>query len=167
MAEQSQEKKVLAGVAVLVKNGGRVLLNKRHNVHGAGTWGPIAGHQEFGESFEDCAKRETKEEAGITIDDVAFRVITNDVFEAEQKHYVTVWFDANYVSGELKVGAPEEESDIGWFSWDSLPEPLFLPLQHLLNGETYPSQTTRQKLGEAIEIDTKPSNRETSPTKTD
>ena len=80
-----------------------------------------------------------------------FRVITNDVFVAEQKHYITLWFDAKYVSGEAKALAPEEESEVGWFTWDSLPQPLFLPLQHLLEGKTYPSQTTTDKIGAAIE----------------
>ena len=45
----------------------------------------------------------------------------------------------------------QEESEVGWFSWHDLPQPLFLPLQHLLEGKTYPSQTTSDKIGSAIE----------------
>ncbi|HLQ30444.1 MAG TPA: AAC(3) family N-acetyltransferase [Ktedonobacteraceae bacterium] len=106
---------------------------------------------DFGELPEETAVRETQEETGVTISDVKFRVITSDVFEAEQKHYITVWFEAKYVSGEPKAQAPEEESEVGWFTWDALPQPLFLPLQHLLEGQTYPSQTTTDKIGSAIE----------------
>jgi 8-oxo-dGTP diphosphatase len=150
MAEE-QKKQVKVGVSVLVMNGDRVLLEKRQHTHGAGTWGPPSGHIDFGEAPEATAVRETKEETGVSISDVKFRVITNDVFEAEQKHYITLWFDAKYVSGEAKALAPEEESEVGWFTWDSLPQPLFLPLQHLLEGKTYPSQTTTDKIGAAIE----------------
>ncbi|HEX6556177.1 MAG TPA: NUDIX domain-containing protein [Ktedonobacteraceae bacterium] len=150
MAEE-QKKQAKVGVSVLVMNGDRVLLEKRQHTHGAGTWGPPSGHIDFGESPEETAVRETKEETGVNISDVKFRVITNDVFEAEQKHYITLWFDAKYVSGKAKALAPEEESEVGWFTWDSLPQPLFLPLQHLLEGKTYPSQTTTDKIGAAIE----------------
>jgi 8-oxo-dGTP diphosphatase len=141
------EKETKVGVSILVHKGDRFLLEKRANVHGAGTWGPPSGHFDFGESIEDCAKRETREETGVDIDNIKFRVVTNDLFEKEQKHYITIWVDAEYVSGEPAVKAPEEESEVGWFSWDTLPEPLFLPLQHLLEGKTYPSQTTDDKLG--------------------
>ena len=141
------ERETKVGVSVLINKGDRFLLEKRANVHGGGTWGPPSGHFDFGESIEDCAKRETKEETGVEIDNVKFRVITNDLFEKEQKHYITVWVDAEYVSGEPAVKAREEESEVGWFSWDALPEPLFLPLQHLLEGKTYPAQTTEEKLG--------------------
>src|SRR5579859_93543 len=148
---EAQEKQAQVGVSVLINKGDRILLEKRQHTHGAGTWGPPSGHIDYGETPEQTAIRETKEETTITIDNLKFRVITNDVFEKEQKHYITVWFDANYVSGEPKVSAPEEESEVGWFTWDNLPQPLFLPLQHLLEGKTYPSQATTDKLGAAIE----------------
>ncbi len=153
-AQQSEksEKKVKVGVSILIKNGDRILLEKRQGTtHGNGTWGPPSGHIDYGEKPEETATRETQEETGVTISDVKFRVVTNDVFEEAQEQYITLWFDATYVSGEAKVKAPEEESEVGWFTWDSLPQPLFLPLQHLLNGETYPAQTTNAKLGAAIE----------------
>ena len=150
MAESS-EKQAKVGVSVLISKGDRILLEKRQHTHGAGTWGPPSGHIDYGETPEQTAMRETKEETGVTISEPKFRVVTNDVFEKEQKHYITVWFEAQYVSGEPKVSAPEEESEVGWFTWDNLPQPLFLPLQHLLSGKTYPSQTTTDKVGAAIE----------------
>ena len=77
--------------------------------------------------------------------------MTNDVFEDGSKHYITIWMEAKYESGEPKVKAPYEESEVSWFTWDSLPQPLYLPIRHLLEGETYPSQTTESKIGSAIE----------------
>jgi len=152
MPESMQKKtEVLVCVAVLVKKGDRILLNKRKNNRGAGTWAPIVGHMEFGETPEQCAARETKEETSVEIDNVKFRVITNDVFEEEHQHYITIWMEAKYASGEPGVQAPDEETDVGWFTWDSLPQPLFLSLQHLLSDKTYPSQTTEDKIGAAIE----------------
>ena len=150
--QQPQKKEAKVGVSLLVKNGDRILLEKRQGTtHGNGTWGPPSGHIDYGERPEEAAVRETQEETGVTVSEVKFRVITNDVFEAEQMHYITVWFEAKYVSGEPKVKSPEEESEVGWFTWDALPQPLFLPLQNLLDGKTYPSQTTEDKIGAAIE----------------
>lgn len=106
---------------------------------------------EFGETPEQAAAREVQEELGITLSDIKFRCITNDVFEAYEKHYVTIWMEALIASGEPELRAPYEESEIGWFTWDSLPQPLYLTLQHLLEGKTYPSQTTDSKIGAAIE----------------
>jgi 8-oxo-dGTP diphosphatase len=126
------------GVGVIVTKGSQVLLMRRCGSHSDGTWSPPGGHLEYGESPEACAIREVKEEVGVMITDLAFRAITNDLFEAERKHYVTIWMEGSYVSGEPGMQAPHEMSDVGWFSWDALPEPLFLPLQHLLMGQCYP-----------------------------
>src|SRR5579859_5272217 len=136
MAERHQPS-ANVGVSVLIRRGEELLLEKRAHVHGAGTWGPPSGHIDFGETPEQTAQRETREETGVQITNLVFLGVTNDVFEKEQKHYITVWFDATYESGEAKLKAPEEESEIGWFNREDLPQPLFLPLQHLLAGEMY------------------------------
>ncbi len=152
MAEQQKEQpKPMVGVSVLIMNGDRVLLEKRSKDPMTGAWQAPGGHMEFGEAPEQTAMREVEEEVGVKISDLRFRTLTNDVFEADNKHYITIWMQAKYVSGELKVKAPNEELEVHWFSWDSLPEPLYLPLQHLLEGKTYPSQTTESKIGGAIE----------------
>ncbi len=137
---------VTVGVSVLVRRGEELLLEKRARVHGAGTWGPPSGHIDFRETPEQTAQRETQEETGVTIASPLFLGITNDVFEAEQKHYITLWFAAVYESGEAKLKAPEEESEVGWFPCDALPQPLFLPLQHLLAGDLYISSEKNQAL---------------------
>jgi 8-oxo-dGTP diphosphatase len=140
MAEQKQDRPRV-GVSVLVRDGDRILLVKREHVHQAGSWGAPGGSLEYGETFEHRGRQEVKEETGVEIRDITFRVITNDVFEVEHKHFITVWMEAQYVSGEAKVTAPYEESEVGWFTWNTLPQPLFLPLQHLLDNETFPIQT--------------------------
>jgi 8-oxo-dGTP diphosphatase len=63
----NQENRPYIGVAVIVVREGRVLLGKRKNAHGAGTWQFPGGHLEYGESIESCARRELFEETGLTI----------------------------------------------------------------------------------------------------
>lgn len=129
------------GLAVIVERGGKVLLLKRTGSHGQGTWAPPGGHVEFGESLEECAVRETLEETGIIIGDVEFVAITNDLFPSEQKHYLTVWVEATYRSGQASVAYPDKVAQVSWVSWDALPEQLFIPFDNLLSGRSYPAAT--------------------------
>ena len=126
------------GVAVIIAQDGRVLLLKRKGAHGEGTWAPPGGHLEFGESLEECAMRETLEETGVVISNVQFVAITNDVFGSEQKHYVTIWVEASYESGQARVAYSDKVEDVTWAAWNALPQPLFLPLRNLLSGRQYP-----------------------------
>ena len=137
--KQTRMKCPQVGVGVIITRGDQVLLMKRKGSHGDGTWSTVGGHLEFGESLEECAVREVKEEVAITITDIAFRAVTNDLFETEKMHYVTIWMEGSYVSGEPTMQAVDEMSAVGWFSWDALPEPLFLPLEHLLTGQCHPA----------------------------
>jgi 8-oxo-dGTP diphosphatase len=133
------------GVAVLVRRGDRVLLLKRKRSHGAGTWCPPGGHLEFGESPEECAVREAKEETGVKVADVRFLAITNDVFP-EGKHYITIWFEGQHLAGEGTAAAVDKVSEVNWFTWDALPEPRFLSLRHLLEGKSLPPVIVESKL---------------------
>ncbi|HLJ80061.1 MAG TPA: NUDIX hydrolase [Ktedonobacterales bacterium] len=126
------------GVAVIIEQNERVLLLKRKGAHGAGTWAPPGGHLEFGESLEECAIRETLEETGVVIGNVQFVAITNDIFASEQKHYVTIWVEGTYESGQATVAYPDKVQEVAWASWSALPQPLFLPLQNLLSDRQYP-----------------------------
>jgi 8-oxo-dGTP diphosphatase len=126
------------GVAIIISRNRKVLLVKRKNVHGAGSWSTPGGHLDFGESPEACAAREAKEEVGLDVINICFRAITNDVFETYGKHYISIWMDGECLHGEPKIAADYEVAELGWFDWDSLPQPLFLPIENLLKGNSYP-----------------------------
>ena len=126
------DKKPKVGVGVIVIKENKVLLGKRKNSHGEGSWCFPGGHLEFNESLENCAKREVLEETGIEIKNIRFEIITNDIFKDEEKHYITIFMLSEYDSGEVKVMEPEKCEKWDWFEWNNLPEPLFLPIQNLL-----------------------------------
>ena len=130
--EPRAAKRPLVGVAVIVIRGGRVLLGKRKGAHGEGTWALPGGHLDLFETIEDCAKREVFEETGLSIGDIEHAAFTNDFFENESKHYVTLFVTATYEGGEAKLREPEKCERWQWFPWQDLPNPRFLPLENLL-----------------------------------
>ena len=125
-------KRPLVGVAVAVIRDNRVLLGKRKNAHGAGTWAFPGGHLEFNESIEACARREVLEETGIRIKNLRYGPYTNDIFADENKHYVTLFVTADYDSGTPMVKEPHKCEKWGWFQWPPNVQPCFLPIKNLL-----------------------------------
>lgn len=118
----------LIGTAVWVRKDDKVLLAKRapQKKSGAGEWCPPGGHLEMHETIEQCAVRETKEEAGIEIGNISLLRFEEDTHQAEDKHYVTFHFTADFISGDPRPLEGESE-EWHWFLWDELPEPLFRP----------------------------------------
>ena len=125
------------GTAIILTKADKVLLMKRKGPHGTGTWSTPGGHLDFGETPEDCAAREAKEEVGVDVVDIRFRSVTNDLFEASGRHYITLWMEGKAV-GDPFIASKREVEEIGWFPWDALPQPLFLPLENLVNENSYP-----------------------------
>lgn len=121
------------GVGVIIRRDNKVLIGQRLNAHGHESWSFPGGHLEYGESFEDCAKRETAEETGLTINYVGFGALTNDIFEKEDKHYVTVYVICDWIDGEAELKEPDKMHRWQWVAWNNLPSPLFLPTQHLVD----------------------------------
>jgi 8-oxo-dGTP diphosphatase len=119
------------GVGVLIRKDGKVLIGKRKNAHGAGEWSFPGGHLEYHESPETACSRETMEEAGITIKNVKPLSFTNDIFPGPDMHYITLYFVADYASGEVKNMEPHKCEGWEWHDWNNLPQPLFQGIEHL------------------------------------
>jgi 8-oxo-dGTP diphosphatase len=120
------------GVAVILKKEAKVLLGKRTGSHGQNEWAFPGGHLDFNETPEECARRELNEETGLVVTKLKRSLWTNDIFESEQKHYVTLFMLADYAGGEPEIMEPNKCLEWGWFPCNDLPQPLFLPIRNLL-----------------------------------
>jgi len=132
------EKKVGAGFGIMLLRDGKVLLGRRHVdpekadslLHGAGSWTMPGGKFEFGESFEDGAKRELMEETGIVLEKVKVICVNNN--KVDDAHFVTVGFFSEFFDGEAQVMEPDEITEWRWFDLDDLPSPLYFPSERIL-----------------------------------
>ncbi len=112
------------GIGVLVFKEGKVLLGKRTVAdHGDGFYTGPGGHLEFGETIEECAARETLEEAGIKISNM--RVVCMVNFLLHGKHYIDIGVTADWAQGDPVVLEPDKRADWAWYSPAELPQPLW------------------------------------------
>jgi len=129
------ERRPKVGVGALIMRdnypGGhrQILLAERKGAHGAGTYGSIGGHLEFGESPETGLKREAREELGIVLGNLEFICCANLVMYGQ--HYVDLGFKAEIISGEPRIQPAEvgKIESVGWYDLDNLPQPLFEPIK--------------------------------------
>jgi NAD+ diphosphatase len=101
---------------ILVKRGNELLLTRKAEWT-AGRYSLVAGFLDFGESLEECAIREVREETGIEICNVRYVGSQNWPFPAQ----LMAGFVADYASGTISVD-PHELEDARWFPADALPD---------------------------------------------
>ena len=120
----STESQPRVGVGVMIMKGRKVLLGLRKGSHGAGEYAFPGGHLESMESFEDCARRETREECGIEIENIRFQFLAN-LQQYPPKHYVHIGLIAEWKSGDPRAMEPQKCERWEWHELDSLPDRLF------------------------------------------
>ena len=124
MGNKDSKPRPLVGIGIMIFKDGKALLGKRKGSHGAGDYAFPGGHLEHLESFEDCARREVREEAGIEIKNIKFQFVANLTGHAP-KHSMHLGLIADWASGEPKVLEPEKCEGWAWYDLDALPQPLF------------------------------------------
>lgn len=122
--KEVNEQKPKVGIGVMIFKGGKVLLQKRKGSHGEGEYALPGGHLDYMEFFEDCARRETREECGVEIKNIKFQFLAN-VKNYAPKHYVHIGVIADWKAKEPKILEPKKSAGWGWYDLNKLPAPLF------------------------------------------
>lgn len=120
--------RVTCGVVVLDERERVLLMHRR----GDGTWGLPGGGLEPGETWEQAARRECREETGWDVDLRGLLGIYSD--PGTQVHRYPSGDTVHFV-GAVFLGSPRrrsgesdgEATELGWFPLDRLPAPLFPP----------------------------------------
>ena len=134
------------GVAILVIKNNKVLLGERLSHPGANTWQTPGGSLEYRETPFECAKRELFEEAGLIAQEISMGPWSNDIFEKEKKHFVTLFMIVTKFKGEPKILEPEKCRVWKFFDFDNLPKPLFLSLYNVLKRSSLEEFVLNEKI---------------------
>ncbi|MDP2873858.1 MAG: NUDIX domain-containing protein [bacterium] len=130
---------VRVGCEVFVTRDKKLLLGKRKNCYGAGSWALPGGHLKYGEKMIEAAKREVKEELDIDAIDLKLAVISD--FIGDISHHVHVAFLLENYRGDFKLMEPDRCEEWRFFDLVSLPENIFNSHQDLVTafreGKTY------------------------------
>lgn len=109
-------------VGALVQHAGAVLLIKRASQPNVGQWAIPGGKVHAGETLQQAAEREIREETGITVRAgepiFCFDLIEHDEQGNLRFHYVIVDVLAEYISGEAK--AADDALEAAWIQYSDL-----------------------------------------------
>lgn len=103
-------------VIVLVSKGDEVLL-VRHTQRIQNIWACVSGFIEMGETAEQCAAREVKEETGITVKNIRYAGSQSWPFPDQ----LMLAYRTEYNSGDI-TPQPSEIAEGAWFNKNALPE---------------------------------------------
>lgn len=90
-------------VSVIVVADEQILLVK-HRKGNRQYWVLPGGRLEYGESFEECAVREMKEETGLEVAVDEFVFLSEAIAPDRSRHIVNVYLTAHVTGGILKLG---------------------------------------------------------------
>jgi 8-oxo-dGTP diphosphatase len=111
------------GCEVFIKQGDSLLLGKRKNCYGEGTWALPGGHLEYGETIIDAARREMMEELGIEVPNLTLLTVVENI--DDEDHYLHFSFLAEEFIGEIKCMEPDLCYEWRFFPLSNLPTPFF------------------------------------------
>ncbi|MGI5258791.1 NUDIX hydrolase [Streptomyces angustmyceticus] len=132
MTQQTADERPGIAAAIIVHEG-RVLMVRRRISEGKLSWQFPAGEVEPGETREDAAVRETKEETGLNVS--AVELLGERVHPATGR--LMSYTACEVLSGTAYVADTEELAELAWVAHDQIPEyvpyGLFGPVQEYLD----------------------------------
>jgi 8-oxo-dGTP diphosphatase len=122
--------------AVLIEQGGRVLLVRRAGDPFRGFWSLPAGFINGGEDPAEAAARECLEETGLHVRVTRVLDIISGKEHPRGADFIIV-YEAEVIDGELK---PDDDADaVEWFERENLPQLAFRATQIVLERDFRPS----------------------------
>ena len=124
----NNEIQLVVAIALVKNDQGKILLQRRIDPRipdANGKWELPGGRINFGESPEDAARRETKEETGcdIRIERLLLQPQSHVWHRTDGKkvHVVVICYEARYVSG-TPAALDKKVSEVGWFTKEEIGE---------------------------------------------
>jgi len=91
-------------VSVIVLTEDRKILLVRHRKGNRLYWVLPGGRLEYGETFQECAVRELKEETGLDIEIEKFLYLSEAIAPDRSRHIVNVYLKGRITGGTMRIG---------------------------------------------------------------
>lgn len=119
-------------VAVVLPQNDRLLL-VRHRKGENRYWLLPGGGLDFGETIEECAKREVREETGLEITTSQMLYISEAICPQGTRHIINIYLLGEIIGGSLEKGAEEVLDGVAFVPFEELPSlTLYPPIQETL-----------------------------------
>jgi len=105
-------KRPVLTVDVLIRKDDGYVFVKRKNEPYKGHWAIPGGLVEYGETVEQAAIREAKEETGLEAKLIRLVGVYSDPTRDPRGHYISIAYLAEAISGELKATTDAEEAKV-------------------------------------------------------
>ena len=125
---------MLGAVTLILNEDNHLLMMKRTD---SGYWGIPGGAVELGEVIEDAARRETREETNLEVNEMSlFGVFSGPELyykypNGDEVYNVSIVYVSHKWRGEIKLN--EEHSEWNWFAAGNLPEDFSPPIFTILD----------------------------------
>ncbi len=113
-------------IIIELKDKGIILIKRKNPPYG---WAIPGGFVDYGESLEDAAKREAKEETSLDVELIKQFHTYSDPKRDNRFHTISTVYIAK-ATGEPK--AADDAAEIGVFKEDNLPEPIVFDHKEIL-----------------------------------
>ena len=125
---------VLAAIAVLLVDDGKLLLGRRIRDNQFEGWQCPGGYIRSNEELSAAAQRCCLQKAGVHIGDIEQGPFTNNIFHLSKstQHSVSLYVIARKFEVVNSALYTDAELQWQWFGIDELPLPMFQPLKQLL-----------------------------------
>lgn len=120
------------GVQCFLVSANTILLGLRTAGFGTGTWGLPGGHLEKGETIFQSAIRELFEETGIRAEETNLEIIVIGDPIPENNYHMQIGVLVKEWEGFPSIVAPDELGELKFFPLDSLPSPLLISSDYII-----------------------------------
>ena len=145
-------KRVDVAYVLLYDNDGENILMVKNKGSRSSYYTLPGGAVESGETLEEAAIREVKEETGLNVELEGVLAVSEAFFEEQGHHTIFFTFKGRIIDGEINISFPEEIEEITWMDAATAKKYAYIPTieRNLINSESIIPYILRGKVVHTI-----------------
>lgn len=114
-------------VSVIIITDDKKILLVSHRKGNRSYWVLPGGRLEYGETFQECAVRELKEETGLDIECDELVFLSESIAPDRSRHIVNIYIKGHVTGGEMRLGDEPVLAGVDFFPMDELDKMTLFP----------------------------------------